>query len=303
MTLVQLEKLMQEPYALRIPKFWSKATAEGETDQGKPLRFSCWRSSDISQDDAHESALSVAKRIIDALRSGRNLRRYPYGCLPLREEVVNKLKDARGNLFAAVTRNSFGSLVLNAERVMFVDIDFPLVFIGERITHFFVRLFGLGKTSPEAKREERAKGSLEHFMAQHPGWGLRLYRTFAGFRGIVTHDVFDPKRDHAIDVLRQMGSDPLYVRLCRSQECFRARLTPKPWRCGHRNNTIRYPIEDPKVAERFEQWKTNYEACQSQYATCRFVNQMGNTAVHPEVSQVVELHDYLTRCNESLKLA
>jgi hypothetical protein len=216
-------------------------TAEGENQNGRTLSFSCWRSSDISQDNAHESALAIAKRILDFLLAGRKLDRYPYGCLPLREEVVNKLVDAQGNLFAAVTRNSLGSLVLNTERVMFVDIDFPLVFIGERTTHFFARLFGLGKNSPEAKREEQAKAGLEQFLAQNPKWGLRLYRTFAGFRGIVMHDIFDPTSDQAIEALRHMGSDPLYVRLCKFQECFRARLSPKPWRCGHRNNTIQYP--------------------------------------------------------------
>lgn len=288
---------------MRIPKFWSKATAEGDTGNGRTRRFSCWRSSDISPEDAHQSALAVAKRVLDALLSGRRLDRYPYGCLPLREEVVNKLEDDQGNPFAAVTRNSFGSLVLNTERVMFVDIDFPLVFTGEATRYFFARLFGLAKKSPEAKREERATKCLEQFMAQRPGWGLRLYRTFAGLRGIVMHDTFDPKSDQALEALRQMGSDPLYVRLCQSQECFRARLTPKPWRCGHRNNTISYPIDDPRAAERFEQWKAKYEACQSQYATCRFLGPMGSTAVHPEVSQIVELHDFMTKCNESLKLA
>jgi len=30
--------------------------------------------------------------------------------------------------------------------------------------------------------------------------------------------------------MRFLRSDPEYVKLCRIQECYRARLTPKPWR-------------------------------------------------------------------------
>ena len=149
-------------------------------------------------------------------------------------------------MIAVVTRNSYGSLVLNAERVMFVEIDFPEVSTGEATKHFFARLLGRAKKTPEAEREEKARASMEQFMAANQGWGLRLYRTFAGLRGIVTHDLFDPKSDFALDVLKRMDSDLLYIRLCKAQECFRARLTPKPWRCGHHANTVRYPIEDAK---------------------------------------------------------
>jgi hypothetical protein len=30
--------------------------------------------------------------------------------------------------------------------------------------------------------------------------------------------------------LRELGNDPLYAALCKRQQCFRARLGPKPWR-------------------------------------------------------------------------
>ncbi len=224
-------------------------------------------------------------------------------CIPLREEVINKVEDENGNMIVVVTRNSYGSLVLNAERVMFVDIDFPSVATGEATKHFFARLFGRAKATPETQREEKARTDVEQFMAERPQWGLRLYRTFAGLRGIVTHDVFDPKGDTAIDILRQMGSDPLYIRLCKAQECFRARLTPKPRRCGHHSNTAGYPITNDRAAQRFEKWMAKYEARQRNFATCRFLGHVGAEEVHPEVKRVIELHDFVTKCNEHLALA
>lgn len=288
---------------MKIPKFWSKATAEGKTQDGRATSFSCWRSSDASQADAHESALAAARRILDAFVSGRKLDRYGYGCMPMREEVMNKVDDSQGNMVAVVTRNLYGSLILNAQRVMFVDIDFPPVGAGEAAKHFFSRLFGRAKAPPEAQREEQARMDIERFMAERPQWGLRLYRTFAGLRGIVTHDVFDPKSATALDVLQQMGSDPLYIRLCKAQECFRARLTPKPWRCGHHGNTLQFPFENDEAAQRFEQWKAAYDACQGSYATCRFVGTLGSGEIHPEVEQIVELHDFVTKSGEPLELA
>jgi hypothetical protein len=288
---------------MKIPQFWSKATAEGTTVRGKTVTFSCWRPSDTSEAEAHESALAAARRVLDILLSGREPDRYAYGCASLREEVMNKMCDGEGNRIAVVTRNLYGSLILNAERVMFVDIDFPEVSVREAAGHFFTRLLGRARKTPAAQREEKARADIERFVAANPGWGLRLYRTFAGLRGIVTHDVFDPKSNASLDVLKQMGSDPLYTRLCRAQECFRARLTPKPWRCGHYANTVGYPIEDATAAQRHEKWKAAYDACQREYATCRFLGQLGDGTTHPEAAQVIELHDFATRCNEPLALA
>ena len=157
---------------MKIPKFWSKGEAEGTSPSGKRMAFSCWRPSQVSEKDAHESAVAAAKRVLDAFLSGEKLDPYTYGCIPLREEVLNKVDDGQGKIIAVVTRNSYGSLVLNAERAMFVDIDFPPVTTGEATKHFFARIFGRAKVSPEAKREEKARKDVEHFMAERRNGGF-----------------------------------------------------------------------------------------------------------------------------------
>jgi hypothetical protein len=228
---------------------------------------------------------------------------YAYGTVPLREEITNTVCNDRGEPIAVVTRNLQGSLVLNAERVMFVDIDFAPVSPWDALAHFFARLFRRASKPPQRVIEETARAKVEEFVADNPGWSIRLYRTCAGFRGAVTHAVFDPKSRDAMDLLRRLGSDPLYVRLCETQECFRARLSPKPWRCGHVRNTVRFPIETPERMQAFEEWKTQYELRQRNYATCRFVADLGSGAVHPEVERILELHDFATRAREPLDLA
>jgi hypothetical protein len=288
---------------MKIPKFWARATAETTTPRGAPVRFSCWRSSDTSEAVAHQSALAAARRILDAMLRGKVLDRYEYGVMPLREEVVKQVAGADGRILAVLTRNGYGSVVLNTERVMFVDIDFPEKSLADAGKSLFKGLFGRKQKSPDDEKQERARAAVDRFIAANPAWGMRLYRTFAGLRAIVTHDVIDPRTTAALDVLAQLGSDPLYVKLCKAQECFRARLTPKPWRCGCTPNPLRHPITDAKLLVWYERWKEDYETRQAQFATCRFLGPLGNPFVHPEAEQIVELHDFATRSDGALPLA
>ena len=57
------------------------------------------------------------------------------------------------------------------------------------------------------------------------------------------------------------------------------------------------------AAEQSRRWEADYEACHRGYATCRFLGQLGTGVVHPEAERIVELHDFVTRCSESLPLA
>jgi len=288
---------------MKIPTHWSKATVEDADRDGRKRTISCWRSSDRSAEEAHESALAAAKRLLQRLAGGNRPEHYGYGSGPLREEVIERFTGEQGELYAAVTRNACGTLVLNTSRAMFVDVDFPPTGSGETLKHFFARLFNRSSQSPDAKREQDAKSRLERFVGDFPGWGFRVYRTFAGLRALATHDLFDPASEAALAAFQSLGADPLYVRLCKTQECFRARLTPKPWRCGHHANTIRWPREEAEQQARFEQWLAEYKSSQAGYATCRFLAAIGNAAVHPEVERIIELHDTITRCHEPGELA
>jgi len=289
---------------MKIPKFWAKAEGIEKFPAGKHVSFSCWRWSDSSQADAEQSAQAAVERIRQAIAFGRKPDRYLYGTTPLREEVLQTIADPQGNVLAAVTRNQYGSVILNTSRVMFVDIDFPEPGVGEAPPCFFARLFGGGKKkSLDSEYEQKTRAAVEEFVADRPGWNVRLYRTFAGLRGIVTHQLFDPASSQTEEILQRLGADPLFIRLCKFQECFRARLTPKPWRCGHYANTIRYPIENPSLAKQYQQWLEEYERRQRDYAACRWLGQVGAGQVHPEAELVVELHDFVTRCQAPLPLA
>lgn len=288
---------------MKLPEYWSKASAEDVDCQGNRVSFSCWRSSDHSVEEAQASALEAAKRVLQAFLSGNRAERYAYSDRPLREEIVEKFAGGQGEIVAAVTRSAFGALVLNTDRVAFIDIDFPPIQPLEAIAYFFRRLFNKSARSPEYQREYDGVQAMMRLLDGKPQWSIRLYRTCAGMRAIITHDVFDPTSESTLAMLRSANCDPLYVQLCKSQQCFRARLTPKPWRCGQNATPPRWPIEGQENQARLAEWLAEYAAKHARYATCRFLGTLGSGAIHPAVAQVLELHDRTTRCEEPLELA
>ena len=67
----------------------------------------------------------------------------------------------------------------------------------------------------------------------------------------------------------------------------------------------RYAVWDASHAELAERrhWIDDYRYASRGHAACRFVEVLGNPAIHPQVAPVVELHDALSRANERLPLA
>jgi hypothetical protein len=239
---------------------------------------------------------------VDRLRGGGPLPdRYLYGERALREELVRELPGATGELAAAVTRNAYGALVLNSARVMFVDVDLPREPAGARLLRW-LRGRLLGESSPSAGEEE-ARRRLQAWIEDDPSRGVRVYRTPAGFRYLVTHDVFDPRAEEASRAMEALGCDPRYGILCRAQRCFRARLTPKPWRCGLRPPRVRFPFETAEEEAAMREWLERYTSASGPFAACAFEASHGSRAGHPEVAAVQRAHDDLSRAERPLPLA
>jgi hypothetical protein len=96
------------------------------------------------------------------------------------------LRGRRDEVVGIVTRNSYGSLVLNAARALFVDVDLPQESLGARLGAWL----GMTRHRPEAETLARLKAVL----ACAGGSSFRIYRTAAGFRVLATDPVFTPAR-------------------------------------------------------------------------------------------------------------
>lgn len=281
---------------MQIYEYWSRGSADVQRD-GQSWKVVCFGASDESVEDATRVAEERAQLAARAIRRGETRAGYEYTQRPLREELVEELEHA-GERSAVITRNSYGSLVLNTEGAMFVDIDYPPRGSFVALRRAFGRLFGREVPTPD----ERIRARVREVVGATPGLGLRLYRTANGYRCLITSRTFDPIARESRALLERFGCDPLYVLLCQAQECFRARLSPKFWRCDAPRPPFRFPWIDSERERRYREWQAEYETCTRSFRTCSFVETVGAAKVLEPLEQIVRVHD-LQACDGSGPLA
>jgi hypothetical protein len=147
---------------------------------------------------------------------------------------------------------------------------------------------------------------LTKFLRANPDWSVRVYRTPKGWRLLVTHRTFAPDDPAVQTFFSAVRADPVYVRMCVRQQCFRARVSPKPWRIGIPKHIMPrpgvWPIDPSRLPER-EAWVAAYESLATSFASCRFVELMGRSDVHPDVQPTLTLHDDMSRAISGLPIA
>jgi len=280
---------------MKIPRYWIRREGDVSHPDGRSLRLFAWGWSDTSTTEAETRAGERFQSLEQRVRQGLDLPRgYAYGSRPVREQIIEEIGGAAGRPDALLTRNSYGSVVLNAARAMFVDVDAaPQPAAGFSLKS----LFGGGTKASDAQLD-----ALRESL-RSPWGSFRVYRTAGGYRLLATDRPFTPGSSESESLMRQVGADPAFIQLCRIQDSFRARLTPKPWRVGHRAPPGDFPREDPRVEAAFATWLQQYERAAASKATCQFVETIGASTVHAEVAPIVKLHDERTKANSNLPLA
>lgn len=318
-----------------IPRYWSRAEASATTPEGKSLRFFVWRGSRSSTAEAQALADEAAKRAADRIRQGEGFPdRYTYTDRALREEAVQELSSASDSDTpeAAITRNAYGALVLNTTGACFVDVDLPEEAHGRgspsadpspsplwslvealplppTLRSLAEQILGPRPSATPAERPRTGDVTaapltrVRDWVSARPESRLRIYRTHSGLRYLVLHDLFSPADRTVQDLMTAVGADPKYVQLCRVQQSFRARLTPKPWRVGQKKPPARFPFDSPAEERAMRDWEARYERATQGYATCHLVEEIGSGTEHPQVTALRTLHDEHTRAATSLPLA
>lgn len=289
---------------MNIARHWCKAEATATLRNGSAWRVERWGWSDLSEADARTNAERGAAELAGRVagKGGWPDRHYEYAMAgrPLREELVSEHRGDDGRALIAITRNSYGALVLNAAEAMFIDIDGPEQKPGRSGGGFLAGLFGK-KPAPAAPAEPRELQVVRSWAQAHQDWSLRVYKTKAGLRVLVTHAPMPPESDAVLGAMRELNADPLYVRLCRAQKCFRARLTPKPWRIDIQARPPRFPCDGR--ANEMARWKGDYDRRSEAFATCSLLAELGPRIIHPALAAVVQLHDAATKTASGLPLA
>ena len=260
--------------------------------------------------------------------------------LPIREEIV--AEHAAG---AVETRNGYGARCLNVPDILFADIDLgtsrasrdrvrglllgiamlvasavlAVAIRGPSHAAYAVAGLALGIAAllalwriPLALRRwrrahepELALPPLRRWCADHPDWRVRVYRTPAGLRLLATHAPIDPCGAGSADFFDHVATDPKYRLMCRKQACFRARVSPKPWRIDidARIGWGTWPVTKVDAVQRRAAWIATYEQASQGFAACAFLEELG-TGVESERGRAVrEVHDRLCGIGSGLPLA
>ena len=315
---------------------------EGGRRRSITVRRFGWSDDSLAAAQAHADAR--VREAMDRLIAGetlpRNERAVAYNGsdgVPIREEIIERDGDT------VLTRNGYGAVCLNTPDVLFADIDFHdrpgrhLAFAAHLLMTLAAfnalrNVFGLGfglslvlgvlvgltlgyalgmmltrmwvamRGGPEAA----ARRKVEAFVAKQPDWRAHLYRTPAGLRLLATHRRFDPRSLEVQACFDALGVDPTYARMCRNQNCFRARVSPKPWRIGL--SRIRPPYaaawrpEFAGLAER-RAWIETYDARAAGHASCRHLGVLGSGAPDAQADAVRALHDMLCQADSGKPIA
>lgn len=287
---------------MRIPPYWANESHEGADRDGERQKFRAWGWSFDSLAEASEEAKARAKRVFDALTSGTKPDTYAYNEQPFREEIVENF-GPQDDETAIITRNRYGALVLNCSSICFVDVDFPEA-KSTGLLDALLLLFSAQRRRERAQAiQQVAMEGVRTWSQSHPDRSLRLYRTAAGLRLLFIDRLYDPTSAEVSGLLEELGSDRLYAILTLKQQCFRARLTPKPWRCSCPNPPNRYPWETEQAESKYRAWQQAYEEETQKYGICRFLETLGNGSPDEVIGGIVKLHDQYTCRDGNAELA
>lgn len=315
-----------------VPDYWAEARRQ-HRKRGRQVAVRRFGWSCVSAAGAQAMAEQRADEALRRILAGEKLDRREFKAayngangVPIREEVLARHGEE------VITRNSYGAHCLNTPRALFADIDFATAAPARAIFAVFALLIVLAvlagavwHSGPialglalaalvlsstlangalrlmvllQGGHERRSRRRIAAFLARHAAWNLRIYRTPGGLRLLATHQPFDAGSAEVAEFFAAVGADPLYVRMCRNQQCFRARLTAKPWRAGisshMRPRLGLWPVAPERMPLR-EQWVAGYERAAGDYAACHFIEAIGSGQTHREIGAVVALHDRAAR--------
>ncbi len=256
---------------MRVYQYWAKVTEVLEIQNvEKPLPVTCFGGSNESMASAEAAAKEKIQIVIDRIKGQRRSESYE---VEIREELIEKI-DSKN----AITRNRYGALVLNSEDTVFIDIDRPKMGI-----------FGWFRKLSKQARKDKIFKQIENTAAlkAFSDLSIRVYETPNGYRLIIANQNLLPTDPLVQRLFKKFNCDPIYATLCRKQNCFRARLTPKPYNMKHKKIQVKFPRETSEEAT-FNQWLQSYNNAAAGFAGCRYIRSIGPSS---EPSKIIRIHD------------
>lgn len=319
-----------------VPEFWAEAKQSCEI-KGRKLTIKRFGWSDVDLASAQSHAQSRVKTAVENITDAKHLLKsepkVAYNGadgVPIREEIIKRHQDV------VITRNSYGALCLNTPDILFGDLDYEesssrnlsfilfgilLIAIGTGVftihlskAYLFLSLLAFPITnlishifrkSDEQKYQENIL-LIKETISKQPDWRLRVYKTPKGIRLLAMHKTFDPREQEVKDFFTSLKIDKIYQQMCSNQNCFRARVSAKPWRIGIESHLKPrpgvWPINPEKIHLR-EQWVSTYEEKASAFAACKFIEELGTGVAHSKAREIQMIHDEYCKALSDLPIA
>lgn len=260
-------------------KFWVKESFEINV-KGTAQTINILSGSNVSLDDAVAEGQKRSLLIEQRIASGEPKEEYD---VAIKEHIEQRLDDDN-----VVSICRYGAKVLNTTQYTILDLDdYPLDFLD-----IFRSLGGMSK-------KERIVYKFLSRIKKFPELGsdFRIYETTKGIR-VIGKTYLDPTSRRAESIMRKLAVDWIYIHLSRRQQCYRARLTPKPYRM--KIPTIR--VKTPMVCEtqEYHEWSNIYEKASQQYSVVKLMKTLGNDF---STDPAIKLHDTVCNTYKELTLA
>ncbi|MAC98792.1 MULTISPECIES: hypothetical protein [Pseudomonas] len=260
-------------------RYWVKATQRIRV-AGQPEDIQLLVGSNESKEAAHEQASVLAREIERRIESRGARDEYDAG---IKEHVARVLDGSN-----VVTVCRYGAKILNTDEYTILDLDdYP-----KRFWDRFSAVRTMGK-------KERIVFKFEQAVAKLPELGrdFRIYETANGIR-VIGKQYLDPADRRSYRLMRKVNVDWLYMILSGKQRCYRARLSPKPYRLGIK--TIK--VSSPLVCEtdEYQNWERMYAAASQDVSVVHYLKSIGKDFSR---DAVVRFHDEQCNAHKHFKLA
>ncbi|MBO4618652.1 MAG: hypothetical protein J5654_00935 [Victivallales bacterium] len=280
---------------MKFYRYWLRCTRDitGKNGAQSVQSTVAYGYSDYSLEDARACGERLLDTVEKRIAGSHPEWHYATEERPIREKILLQLTP-----LDVVTRNRYGAEVLNSNRLVFIDIDGEIP-SSQNFFAWLATLLSTKDVTSDAQQEPFDRIAQLAKKAGHEHTPIRIYRTRAGYRLLLDTPL---EGKDCQKLMKCFHADPLYTTLCRSQNCYRARLTPKPYRIRIPKCRFDFPEDNPETLAFQQHWITQYNAHSEPFAVCHYLGTL-NGAEGQSADVVVRYHDDRTHAFSNLPLA
>lgn len=202
--------------------------------------------------------------------------------VPIKEYVEQVIDDDN-----IITICRYGAKILNTCQYTVLDLDdYPVDF------------FDMFRSVRKLPKKERIVAKFLQRLARHPelGTDFRIYETTKGVR-VIGRKYIEPSGKGYAALMRDLRVDWLYIVLSQKQNCYRARVTPKPFRLKMKTIKIKSPLDCE--TQEYLDWSQEYATASARSSVVKLIQSVGSDFSR---EPVIRLHDTLCNAGSSRTL-